>query len=518
MKDSEIAISQITLMKQKLHAARSALDDINKDRNDKLKTLIQFIGHLSLACKGQNLELDNKLAKLRHHLHSYEQIDEALPELVDIERILKGQYNHTMTQLEESRMGLSRVIRQIQRVNSAPEKVKKEINYFKQDLAKPFHTVWEYIPKVEKLIGFYEEILQQQFTSADDYDILPQHIQLARELAVKISEIEFRKDQRDQILVMKEVLLGEITLDTLLESYQTILSLLLDNIAREKSASQDFLYALNDALTVVRDVVNSSHNNNERSQQLKQQLNKEINLRVDNAGGIITDVEDLLDLKTQLTVQLSSLRDALSRKEALESREQTLLRKSIESMRKELNSITQEANCYKEKLFEHQKLNLLDPLTQLANRTALEDRMDQEYRNHIRFKTPLWIAITDIDFFKTVNDNFGHSTGDKTLQVIAMALKNSLRDSEFVARYGGEEFVLLLPDITQDHISTLLNRVREKVKNIPFKFKNQRITVTLSIGAAQVMDNETIEEAFERADAALYKAKNNGRDRVVIDM
>ncbi|GAA0790028.1 MULTISPECIES: GGDEF domain-containing protein [Pseudomonadati] len=518
MKDSEIAISQITLMKQKLHAARSALDDINKDRNDKLKTLIQFIGHLSLACKGQNLELDNKLAKLRHHLHSYEQIDEALPELVDIERILKGQYNHTMTQLEESRMGLSRVIRQIQRVNSAPEKVKKEINYFKQDLAKPFHTVWEYIPKVEKLIGFYEEILQQQFTSADDYDILPQHIQLARELAVKISEIEFRKDQRDQILVMKEVLLGEITLDTLLESYQTILSLLLDNIAREKSASQDFLYALNDALTVVRDVVNSSHNNNERSQQLKQQLNKEINLRVDNAGGIITDVEDLLDLKTQLTVQLSSLRDALSRKEALESREQTILRKSIESMRKELNSITQEANSYKEKLFEHQKLNLLDPLTQLANRTALEDRMDQEYRNHIRFKTPLWIAVTDIDFFKTVNDNFGHSTGDKTLQVIAMALKNSLRDSEFVARYGGEEFVLLLPDITQDHISTLLNRVREKVKNIPFKFKNQRITVTLSIGAAQVMDNETIEEAFERADSALYKAKNNGRDRVVIDM
>ena len=81
--------------------------------------------------------------------------------------------------------------------------------------------MWEYIPKVEKLIGFYEEILQQQFTSADDYDILPQHIQLARELAVKISEIEFRKDQRDQILVMKEVLLGEISLNTLLESYQT---------------------------------------------------------------------------------------------------------------------------------------------------------------------------------------------------------------------------------------------------------------------------------------------------------
>ncbi|NKF50228.1 diguanylate cyclase [Shewanella sp. WXL01] len=518
MKDSNIAVSQISLLKQKLNAAKTALDEISNDRNDKFKTLIQFIGHLSLACKGQNLELDNKLAKLRHNLQNIDLFEEALPELIDIERLLKSQYSQTMTQLEDSRVGLSKIIRQIQRINSTPDKVKKEINYFKQDLNKPFHTVWDYIPKVETIIGFYEQILGDTLANADDYEILPQHIQLARELAVKISEIEFRKDQRDQILVMKEVLQGEITLDVLLESYQTILGLLLDNIAREKSASQDFLYALNDALTVVRDVVNSSHNNNQRSHQLKQQLNKEINLRVSNADGIIVDVDDVTDLKQQLTSQLSSLKDALSRKEALEQREQAILKKSIESMRKELNNITQEANSYKEQLFEHQKLNLLDPLTQLANRTALEDRMDQEYRNHIRFKTPLWIAITDIDHFKSVNDNFGHTTGDKTLQVIAMALKNSLRESEFVARYGGEEFVLLLPDVNEEHISQLLNRVREKIKNIPFKFKNQRITVTLSIGAAQVMENETVEEAFERADSALYKAKNNGRDRVVIDL
>ncbi|GGB48141.1 sensor domain-containing diguanylate cyclase [Shewanella inventionis] len=518
MKESDTAISQITLMKQKLHAAKLALDEITTDRNDKLKTLIQFISHLSLACKGQNIELDNKLAKLRHHMHNFEQIDDALPELIDIERLLKAQYSHTMSRLEDSRLGLTRVIRQIQRINSAPDKLKKEITYFKQDLGKPFHTVWEYIPKVEKLIFFYEEILKQEISGADHYDILPQHIQLARELAAKIAEVEFRKDQRDQILVIKEVLLGDINVDGLLEAYQTILSLLLDNIAREKTASQDFLFALNDALTIVRDVVNNTYNNSQRSEQLKGQLNKEINLRVNNADAIVVDIDNITELKTQLTVQLSSLRDALSRKEALEQREQAILRKSIDSMRKELNAMSNEANTYKEKLFEHQKLNLLDPLTQLSNRTALEDRMEQEYRNHMRYKTPLWIAITDIDHFKSINDNFGHSTGDKTLQVIAMALKNSLRDSEFVARYGGEEFVLLLPDITDEHISLMLNRVREKIKNIPFKFKNQRITVTLSIGAAQVMENETLEEAFERADAALYQAKNNGRDRVVIDI
>lgn len=333
-----------------------------------------------------------------------------------------------------------------------------------------------------------------------------------------ISEIEFRKDQRDQVLVIKEMLASDIEIDNLLEAYQTILSLLLDNIAREKSASQEFLYALNDALAAVREVVSESYNHNQRSFQLKTQLNREINSRVDNVGEAIIDTDDIVDLKARLTEQLNSIRSALARKEALEQREQALLRKSMETMRKELNELSNEANTYKERLFEQQKLNLLDSLTQLPNRAALEERMELEYRNYQRHKSPLWIAIADIDHFKSINDSFGHSTGDKTLQVIAMALKNSLRDTEFVARYGGEEFVLILPDIDDNDIAQLLNRVREKVKNIPFKFKNQRITVTVSIGAARVMGNELIHETFERADAALYKAKHESRDRVVIDV
>ena len=144
--------------------------------------------------------------------------------------------------------------------------------------------------------------------------------------------------------------------------------------------------------------------------------------------------------------------------------------------------------------------------------------MEQEYRKYQCHKQPLWIAVADIDHFKVINDSFGHSTGDKTLQVIAMALKNSLRDTEFVARYGGEEFVLIIPDVNATDIEQLLNRVREKVKSIPFKFKNQRITVTVSIGAAQIINNELINETFDRADAALYRAKHESRDRVIIDV
>ncbi|EDQ01866.1 GGDEF domain-containing protein [Shewanella benthica] len=518
MKDSMANTSQLSLLKQQLHSARAALDNMNEDRNDKLRTLLQFIGHLSLACKGQSIKLDNKLAKLRYKFTNFETVEESLPELVEVEQLLKQQYNHVMVQLEDSRASLSRVIRQIQRVQSVPEKVKKEISYFKKDLAKPFHTFWDYIPKVEKLVGFYESILEEQLAQGDKLVVLPKHRQLAHELAQMISEIEFRKDQRDRIFALKELLSNDIEIDSLIEAYQTVLSMLLDNIAREKSASQEFLYALNDSLSAVREVVSDSYNNNQRSYQLKKQLNREINTSVDNVGEAIIDIDDIHRLKSQVTEQLASIRAALGRKEALEDREQTLLRKSMEAMRKELNELSREANTFKERLFEQQKLNLLDTLTQLPNRAALEERMEQEYRNYQRHKQPLWVAVADIDHFKTINDNFGHSTGDKALQVIAMALKNSLRDTEFVARYGGEEFVFIIPDVNATDIEQLLNRVREKVKSIPFKFKNQRITVTVSIGAAQIINNELINETFDRADAALYRAKHESRDRVIIDV
>ena len=370
---------------------------------------------------------------------------------------------------------------------------------------------------MERLVSFYESILQQQLEQGDKLEVLPKHRQLAHELAQMISEIEFRKDQRDQVLVIKDSLSDEIEVETLIDAYQTILSLLLENIALEKSASQEFLFALNDALSAVREVVSDSYNSNQRSYQLKKQLNREINSRVDNVGDAIIDIDDINHLKSQVTEQLASIRTALGRKEALEQREQAMLRKSMETMRDELNELSKEANAYKERLFEQQKINLLDSLTQLPNRAALEERMEQEYRNYQRHKHPLWVAVADIDHFKSINDNFGHSTGDKTLQVISMALKNSLRESEFVARYGGEEFVLIIPDVNTSDIEHMLNRVREKVKNIPFKFKNQRITVTVSIGAAQILENEQINETFERADAALYKAKHESRDRVIID-
>ncbi|MCL1146007.1 diguanylate cyclase [Shewanella sp. 10N.261.52.F9] len=517
MKDAAISTSQISLLQQKLYTAKQALEEMNEEQNEKLHILMQFIGQLSLACKGQNLELDNKLAKLRHKLANFSQVEDSLVDLNEADTILKQQYARIMLQLEDSRQALAKMVSQIQRIESLPSKLRLEISYFKKELTKPLHTYWDYIPKVEKVVNFYDEILKEQLNLGEQFEILPRHRQSAHELAQLLSEIEFRKEQREQIAQIKKSLTEDFELTTLLDAYQVVLGLLLDNIAREKTASQEFLFVLNNALSNVQDVVTESYSHSVKSFQVSKQLNRDINGQVDNVGEAVIEVNDIDELKNQITSHLASLRKSLGRKELLENREQAQLKQSVEALRRELKELSKETESYKERLFEQQKLNLLDSLTQLPNRSALEERMDIEYRNYQRTNQPLWVAVADIDHFKTINDSFGHSTGDKTLQVIAMAIKNSLRESEFVARYGGEEFVLLLPDIADSDILPLLNRVREKVKSIPFKFKNQRITVTVSIGAAQIIENELITETFDRADAALYKAKNESRDRVIID-
>ena len=126
--------------------------------------------------------------------------------------------------------------------------------------------------------------------------------------------------------------------------------------------------------------------------------------------------------------------------------------------------------------------------------------------------------MADIDHFKRINDNYGHNAGDITLQVIASAISKSLRDSEFIARYGGEEFVFLIPLATKATLSNILERVRQKVKSIPFKFKKESLSITISLGATKVRLEDRIPGVtFERADQALYTAKNSGRDKVVMD-
>lgn len=163
----------------------------------------------------------------------------------------------------------------------------------------------------------------------------------------------------------------------------------------------------------------------------------------------------------------------------------------------------------------------LDALTNLNNRRQFETRLGQEIAIAKRQNNPLCAMMIDIDFFKGVNDKYGHAAGDEVLRTVAGIIKDALRESDIPARYGGEEFAVLLPFTKLDEAKIVGERLRASVEDTFITInadspEKQDIKVTISMGLAEYDKVETGEALFERADKALYNAKKSGRNRVCV--
>jgi diguanylate cyclase (GGDEF)-like protein len=154
-----------------------------------------------------------------------------------------------------------------------------------------------------------------------------------------------------------------------------------------------------------------------------------------------------------------------------------------------------------------------DELTGIHNRRYLMERLEVEQNRNARSKSPLAVCMIDIDLFKQINDNFGHHAGDRVLQVFAKVVAATLRNTDCLARYGGEEFVLLLADTTLDGAIHKAEQIRRLIEQTEYSDLGDR-RVTASVGIALYTDPETISTTLARADAALYRAKAAGRNRV----
>jgi diguanylate cyclase (GGDEF)-like protein len=186
----------------------------------------------------------------------------------------------------------------------------------------------------------------------------------------------------------------------------------------------------------------------------------------------------------------------------------------LESKVKERTHKLQQAN---KKL---EKLSLTDGLTGIANRAKFDKSIDEIFRRCIRYKKPLSLLIIDIDYFKAVNDTYGHQTGDKYLKKVASVIKDCAeRVDDLPARYGGEEFALILEDTYSEGAELIANRVRQKIHNCKLENINSKVDpyLTASIGISTILPhkNTDLKSFIKEADKALYKAKDEGRNRVV---
>ena len=162
-------------------------------------------------------------------------------------------------------------------------------------------------------------------------------------------------------------------------------------------------------------------------------------------------------------------------------------------------------------------LAAIDPLTGVYNRRQFETLARAELARAQRYVRPLSVLIVDVDFFKRVNDTFGHEIGDWVLKMVATTIKSAKRDSDIVARMGGEEFVVMLPETTIEAARGVAERIREMVHVSSLAIGEDKLTLTISIGVAEAtVRNSGIESVLREADQALYQAKQNGRNQVCV--
>jgi diguanylate cyclase (GGDEF)-like protein len=162
--------------------------------------------------------------------------------------------------------------------------------------------------------------------------------------------------------------------------------------------------------------------------------------------------------------------------------------------------------------------SLLCPLTGVGNRRyceeALRKRLDEARRNGGK----LAIFFMDVDHFKQINDTHGHDVGDLVLKMIARTLSSSMRTYDFLGRWGGEEFIALAPNLPADEVEDFANRMRSLVARSSRDISNMALSVTMSVGAVLAQDGETMSEVVARADRLMYHSKEQGRNRVTVEV
>ncbi len=277
---------------------------------------------------------------------------------------------------------------------------------------------------------------------------------------------------------------------------------------------ENYLQTLNERLTAMQENLLAAHQGHNEGRDAAQALDAQIREQLGGLQDSMREASDLASLKRVVEARLDGLLGTVDAYRRQRSAREHKLGERLQQLVSRVGSLEQAARGLRGHLEAQRQKALQDPLTGLPNRAAWNERLDMEFARWQRYGGDLLLAVLDVDHFKRVNDGYGHLAGDRVLKIIGSELRKRLRQTDFISRFGGEEFVVLLPGTPYESGRQLLDALRESIGNCPFHFKGERIAITLSAGLTAFAAGDTTERAFARADGALYRAKEAGRNRV----
>ncbi|AZZ73634.1 hypothetical protein CCX46_00280 [Pseudomonas sp. RU47] len=349
-------------------------------------------------------------------------------------------------------------------------------------------------------------------TPEPSYSSVAKHIEDT--LIGLLDDLTLPERHRPQAEAMRERLkhgLNWYELIPILDDLATLMLAITDSGQHEFEA---YLQQLNERLEAFQSNLQAASEGHADNSSAARAMDTQIREQVDGLQTSVQEAADLEDLKHVLENHLEGLLGTMDQhQKQRDAREQEVATR-LKSLSERVAHMEQEAQGFREHLEVQRQKALIDPLTGLPNRAAWSERLEHEIKQWQQHGNTLSLAMLDLDHFKRINDNYGHLAGDKVLKIIATVLRKRLRGSDFIARFGGEEFVLLLPATPPAIGAKLLETLRAAIEACPFHFKGERVTITISMGLATFRAGEHSDLVLKRADQALYRAKNAGRNRV----
>jgi diguanylate cyclase len=532
------------------------LEQGNEQKQDQLRRALVMV---SLLAEGQSDTLDLPLEKLRDTIKPQNggrgletSLQTLQVEVNRFEQMWQLQANEIVLSLKAASKNLLRLpcssdekkrIKKV--VNKSEEHLKQWSGYGKQLKAWSellSNLTIEQEPEkdvAENPVGFFSRLFQQKtepeaeteapalspdvienrpapetITVEPGYDHIEQEISTMLTRLLRQLVIPSRYHHRLEAL--KKKLTSKLNWYELVPLLEQVANLVIDALGDGQEEFEQFLQGLDNRLDTIQQLVNNASQGQISRGEARTVFEGMLEGQVDEIRSVVNSQNDLGELGHSISEHLGLIIHAMHTFSSEENTRETELTHQLADMQTKLDEMESLAKVAQHAIEEQRKKAMHDALTGLPNRESYQQRVKQEIHRIKRYGGSMSLMVCDIDLFKRINDNYGHLAGDKVLKIIAKSLQRNLRDSDFIARFGGEEFVALMPETSAEEAKLVAEKLRVKVESSPFNFKKEPVQITISFGISQFALGETIEEVFERADKALYKAKENGRNQVIL--
>lgn len=283
-------------------------------------------------------------------------------------------------------------------------------------------------------------------------------------------------------------------------------------MARERTEAVVTLAQVTDRLSEMAQFLSGASAERERDHEDRQTLNIDLLAQMTRLTDEVRTNDDLAALRALVTDRLDAVANNVRDFREREQHRFAEHAARSERMHSRLAALENESRELSRNLDLEKQRSRIDTLTRVSNRVSFDERFAEELARWNRFRHPVAILVWDIDRFKSINDACGHRGGDAVLREVAVALSRGRREVDFFARFGGEEFVSLLVGAELGDALLAAEEMRSTVEALRFHFHGTPIRVTVSCGLTALREGDSADTVFDRADAALYKAKNSGRN------